>query len=105
MSGGTTAALWGMAAVTAASAISSNYQANKQAAAQERATKQAEKQAREAAEQSAQETRRRQSNQADISGILSQNQNSMLSGGSTLLTGAGGVDAKRLNLGGGSTLG
>lgn len=105
MSGGTTAAMWGMAAVAAAGTAASVYSANKQAKAQDRATKQAEENAKKTAEQSAQATRRQQSNQADISGILAENQNSMLSGGSTLLSGAGGVDSKRLNLGGGSTLG
>ena len=49
--------------------------------------------------------RRQNGNRADVSGILAQNQNAALSGGSTLLTGAGGVNRDQLNLGGGNTLG
>lgn len=95
MSGATTAAMVGMAV----------YSANKQAKAQDRATRQAEENAKKQAEQSAQATRRQQQNQADVSGILSMNQDSGLSGGSTLLSGAGGVNKNQMSLGGGSTLG
>ena len=98
MSGATAAAMVGMAAVAA-------YSANKQAKAQDRATRQAEENAKKQAEQSAQATRRQQQNQADVSGILSMNQDSGLSGGSTLLSGAGGVNKNQMRLGGGSTLG
>lgn len=93
MSGAITAAMVGMAA------------ANKQAKAQDRATRQAEENAKKQAEQSAQATRRQQQNRADVSGILSMNQDGGLSGGSTLLSGAGGVNKNQMSLGGGSTLG
>ncbi len=105
MSGGTTAAMWGMAAVAAAGAAASTYSANKQAKAQDRATRQAEENAKKQSEQAAQTTRRQQQNQADVSGILAMNQNGGLSGGSTLLSGAGGVNKNQMSLGGGSTLG
>lgn len=98
MSGATTAAIIGAAAATM-------YSANKQAKAQDRATRQAEENAKKQAEQSAQATRRQQQNQADVSGILAMNQNGGLSGGSTLLSGAGGVNKNQMSLGGGSTLG
>lgn len=98
MSGATTAAIIGAAAA-------SMYSANKQAKAQDRATRQAEENAKKQAEQSAQATRRQQQNQADVSGILAMNQDSGLSGGSTLLSGAGGVNKNQMSLGGGSTLG
>lgn len=99
------AAAWIGAGVAAASAVSQNYQANKQARAQRRATEQAEQQAKRADEQSRQAQRKQNAQQADVSGILAQNQNEMLSGGSTLLSGAQGVDNKQLNLGQGNTLG
>ncbi|WP_288344880.1 hypothetical protein [uncultured Duodenibacillus sp.] len=105
MSGATTAAMVGMAAVAAAGTAASMYSANKQAKAQDRATRQAEENAKKQAEQSAQATRRQQQNRADVSGILSMNQDGGLSGGSTLLSGAGGVNKNQMSLGGGSTLG
>lgn len=98
-------ALIGALALSAVSAGVQAHQANKQARAQRRATEQAEQQAKRADEQSRQAQRKQESNQADVSGILVQNQNEMLSGGETLLTGAQGIDNKRLNLGKGNTLG
>lgn len=95
-------AIIGAAIVGAAASI---YSANKQAKAQERAMRQQEQQAKKANEQAKQAERKQQSNQADVSGILYQNQNALLSGGSTLLTGAGGVDQDKLNLGKGNKLG
>ncbi len=92
----------GAAVVGAAASI---YSAEKSAKAQERAMRQQEQQAKKADEQAKQAERKQQSNQADVSGILDQNQNSLLSGGSTLLTGAGGVDQDKLNLGKGNKLG
>lgn len=94
-----------MSGATTAAMVASMYSANKQAKAQDRATRQAEENAKKQAEQSAQATRRQQQNQADVSGILSMNQDSGLSGGSTLLSGAGGVNKNQMSLGGGSTLG
>lgn len=92
----------GAAVVGAAASI---YSAEKSAKAQERAMRQQEQQAKKANEQAKQAERKQQSNQADVSGILDQNQNALLSGGSTLLTGAGGVDQDKLNLGKGNKLG
>lgn len=99
------AAAWVSAAVGAASAVANTYQGNKQARAQRRAANQAEQQARRADEQSRQAMRRQNAQQADVGSILAQNQNEMLSGGSTLLTGAQGVEQDKLNLGKGNTLG
>jgi hypothetical protein len=104
MSGATTAA-WVGAAIAGAGAIASNVQANKQARQQRRAAEQAEQQARRADEQSRQAMRKQNAQQADVGSILAQNQNEMLSGGSTLLTGAQGVAQDKLNLGKGNTLG
>ena len=83
----------------------SAYQGNKQAQAQRRAAEQAEQQARRTDEHARQAQRKQNAQQADVSGILAQNQNDMLSGGSTLLTGAQGVDNSKLNLSKGNTLG
>lgn len=94
-----------LGALTLISAASSASAANKQARAQREATAQAEQQARRAEEQSRQAERKANAQQADVSGILAQNQNDMLSGGDTLLTGAQGIDPKKLNLGQGNTLG
>lgn len=95
----------GALAMSAISAGVSAHQGNKQARAQRRAAEQAEQQARRADEQSRQAMRKQNAQQADVSGILAQNQNEMLSGGETLLTGAQGIDEKKLNLGKGNTLG
>lgn len=94
-----------LGALTIASAATSSRAASKQARAQREATAQAERQAMKAEEQSRQAERKANAQQADVSGILAQNQNEMLSGGETLLTGAQGVDPKKLNLGQGNTLG
>ena len=102
---GVGAAMWAAAAIAAASAVSSNVQANKQASAQAKATRQAERQAEKQAETERQNIRRQNTNNADISSILSQNANSAGMGNSTLLTGAGGVNKNDLSLGGGGTLG
>lgn len=94
-----------LGALALASAGVSAYQGNKQAKAQREATRQAEEQARRTDEQARQAQRKQNAQQADVSGILAQNQNDMLSGGSTLLTGAQGVDNSKLNLSKGNTLG
>lgn len=98
-------ALIGALALSAISTGVQAHQANKQARQQRRATEQAEQQAKRAEEQSRQAQRKQNAQSADVSGILAQNQNEMLSGGETLLTGAQGVDNKKLNLGKGNTLG
>lgn len=90
--------------LAAAAAGASVYSAEKQADAQRDAARQAEDQANKQAEAQRQETRRQNSQQADISGILQQNATSA-GAGSTLLTGAGGVNRTDLNLGQGNTLG
>lgn len=95
----------GALAMSAISAGVSSYQGNKQARQQRRAAEQAEQQARRADEQSRQAMRKQNAQQADVGSILAQNQNEMLSGGSTLLTGAQGVEQDKLNLGKGNTLG
>ena len=99
------AAAWVSAAVGAASAAANTYQGNKQAREQRRAAEQAEQQAKRAEQLSEQARRKQEAQQADVSGILAQNQNEMLSGGETLLTGAQGVAQDKLNLGKGNTLG
>lgn len=92
-------------AIAAAGAAAGVYSANKQASAQREATQQAERNQKKVAEQARQDQRRQNANRADVGGILQGNVNSALSGGSTLLTGAGGVSNDRLNLGAGNRLG
>lgn len=96
------AALIGAALVGAGASM---YSSNKQAKAERAASKQAERQQQKIAEQARADERRQNQNSADISGILDANVNSALSGGSTLLTGAGGISNDRLNLGAGNKLG
>ena len=87
-------ALTGAAAMWAAGAM---------AAAGAAASKRAEQQAKEQATQQRQQQRKQEGSSANVGSILEQNMNSGLSGGSTLLTGAGGVGD--LNLGAGGKLG
>lgn len=94
-----------LGAALLASSVASNRAAYKQARAQRDATRQAERQQQQVAEQARADERRQNQNKADVSGILQDNINSALSGGSTLLTGAGGVSNDRLNLGAGNKLG
>lgn len=94
------AALIGAALVGAGASM---YSSNKQVKAERAASKQAERQQQKIAEQARADERRQ--NKADVSGILQDNINSALSGGRTLLTGAGGVSNDRLNLGAGNKLG
>lgn len=89
--------------IAAASAAASVYSSKKQAKAQEAASKRAEQQAKEQAAQQRQQQRKQEGSSANVGSILEQNMNSGLSGGSTLLTGAGGVGD--LNLGAGGKLG
>jgi hypothetical protein len=89
--------------MAAAGAAASVYSGNKQAKAQEAASKRAEQQAKEQAAQQRQQQRKQGGQSADVGSILDQNTNAGLSGGSTLLTGAGGVGD--LNLGAGGKLG
>ncbi len=97
------AAMWAAGAMAAAGAAASVYSGNKQAKAQEAASKRAEQQAKQQAAQQRQQQRKQEGQSADVGSILDQNTNAGLSGGSTLLTGAGGVGD--LNLGAGGKLG
>mgnify|MGYP007076748477 CR=1 FL=1 len=90
MSGGTVGAVIVGGAIAAASAAASVYSSNKQAKAQ--------------AAQQRQQQRRQEGQSADVGAILDQNANAGLSGGSTLLTGAGGVKDNQMSLGGGGNL-
>ena len=92
-------------AIAAAGAAAGVYSANKQASAQREATQQAERNQKKVSEQARQDQRRQNANSADVSGILQGNIDSSLSGGSTLLTGAGGGSTDRRNLGAGNKLG
>lgn len=108
MSGGASAATvaaYGALAVAAVGTTVSAIQQHESSRRQKNANRKAEQQAKETKEMSAQENRRANGNEADISSILEQNSNAGLSGGSTLLNGAQGVDKSKMNLGGGSTLG
>lgn len=99
---GVGAALIGAALIGGAA---SAYSASQAARAERSAAKQAERQQQKVAEQARQDERKQNQNQADISGILQGNIDTGLSGGSTLLTGAGGVSNNQLNLGAGNKLG
>lgn len=104
MSGGTVGAVIVGGAIAAASAAASVYSSNKQAKAQAAASRKAEEQAKAQAAQQRQQQRRQEGQSADVGAILDQNDNAGLSGGSTLLTGAGGVKDNQMSLGGGGNL-
>ncbi len=104
MSGGTVGAVIVGGAIAAASAAASVYSSNKQAKAQAAASRKAEEQAKAQAAQQRQQQRRQEGQSADVGAILDQNANAGLSGGSTLLTGAGGVKDNQMSLGGGGSL-
>ena len=104
MSGGTVGAVIVGGAIAAASAAASVYSSNKQAKAQAAASRKAEEQAKAQAAQQRQQQRRQEGQSADVGAVLDQNANAGLSGGSTLLTGAGGVKNNQMSLGGGGNL-
>lgn len=104
MSGGTVGAVIVGGAIATASAAASVYSSNKQAKAQAAASRKAEEQAKAQAAQQRQQQRRQEGQSADVGAILDQNANAGLSGGSTLLTGAGGVKDNQMSLGGGGNL-
>jgi hypothetical protein len=105
MSGGT-AALWTMAAATAASTAYAVYSGEKQSSAQNKAQKNAEKQARAQSVAADQELNRANQKAPDTNALLSAAQMAGKQGGSsTLLTGAQGIDPNALNLGKNSLLG
>lgn len=93
------------AAISAIGAGASIAQGMETSRQQKNAARKQEAQAKKANELSAQETKRQNSSEADVSSLLEQNSKAGLSGGSTLLTGAQGVDKSKLSLGGGSNLG
>lgn len=104
MSGGTVGAVIIGGALAAASAAASVYSSRKQAKATAAASRKAEQQAQAQAAQQRQQQRRQEGNSANVGAILEQNANPGLSGGSTLLTGAGGVKDNQMSLGGGGNL-
>lgn len=93
-----------MVGSAALSSMSQSRAASKQARAQEQATQQAKQNAERQAEQQREQMRMQSAKEADISQTLKDNTDPMLSGGSTLLTGAEGVDDSELTLGKKSTL-
>ena len=95
------AAIAGVAAA-AIGAAASIYSSNKQAKAQKRA---ADQQAQIAAQnRHDQQVAFNKQNQGEVDTSQILDQNSGASNSPTMLTGAGGVDQKKLNLGGGSSL-
>lgn len=94
-----------MAGSAALSAKSQSKIAKSQAKTQANAAEQAKQNAEKQAEQQREAMRMQNQKSADIGSILQDNTNDLLSGGSTLLTGAGGVDDKELTLAKKSTLG
>lgn len=94
-----------MAGSAALSSRSQSRAAARQASAQKEAAQQAKQQAERQAEQQREAMRMQNTKEADISGILQDNTNDLLSGGSTLLTGAAGIDNSQLTLGKKSALG
>ena len=75
------------------------------ASAQKDATEEAKRNAEKQAEQQREQMRMQNQKTADLSKILGDNTNDLLSGGQTMLTGAGGVDQNDMTLGKKSALG
>lgn len=94
-----------MAGSAALSSRAQTRSAAKQASAQKEAAQQAKDQAERQAEQQREAMRMQNSKEADIGAIMQDNSNDLLSGGSTLLTGAQGVENEQLTLGKKSALG
>lgn len=92
-----------LSAVAAVAGAGLSYVAsNKQADAQRSAARMQQEANERSYQQSVQDMRRQNQNQADLTGLLEQNTGSDM--GSTMLTGAGGIDPTRLTLGSGATL-
>ena len=94
-----------MAGSAALSSHTQSRAARSQASAQKQATEEAKRNAEKQAEQQREQMRMQNQKTADISKILGDNTNDMLSGGQTMLTGAAGVDDQDLTLGKKSALG
>jgi hypothetical protein len=94
-----------MAGSAALSSHTQSRAARSQASAQKAATEEAKRNAEKQAEQQREQMRMQNQKTADISKILGDNTNDMLSGGQTMLTGAAGVDDQDLTLGKKSALG
>lgn len=94
-----------MAGSAALSSHTQSRAARHQASAQKAATEEAKRNAEKQAEQQREQMRMQNQKTADISKILSDNTNDLLSGGQTMLTGAAGVDQNDMTLGKKSALG
>lgn len=92
----------GATAVTAAAGL---YGSMKQSHAQKKAAAQAQKQNEITQEQAREDMRRQNAQEADLTSIYEQNLDAGASGGSTMLTGAGGIANSDLTLGKGNKLG
>lgn len=100
----TTALAVGLGA-TAVGAAASMYSSNKQARAQKAAAKEAERNNEITQAKAREDMRRQNAKEADVSSIYEQNLDQNASGGSTMLTGAGGIANSDLTLGKGNKLG
>lgn len=94
-----------MAGSAALTSHSQSRAAKRTASAQKDATEEAKRNAEKQAEQQREQMRMQNQKTADLSKILCDNTNDLLSGGQTMLTGAGGVDQKDMTLGKKSALG
>ncbi len=94
-----------MAGSAALSSHTQSRAARRQASAQKDATEEAKRNAEKQAEQQREQMRMQNQKTADLSKILGDNTNDLLSGGQTMLTGAGGVDQNDMTLGKKSALG
>lgn len=100
------AGLWPSQAGSAAlTSHSQSRAARRTASAQKDATEEAKRNAEKQAEQQREQMRMQNQKTADLSKILGDNTNDLLSGGQTMLTGAGGVDQNDMTLGKKSALG
>lgn len=93
------------AVAAVASAGSAIYQGNKQDRAQRAAVNQAKKNAADAQAQADIDANKANQKRTDAASVLSQAQQQAAGAGSTMLTGAQGVDPNKLKLGGSSLLG
>lgn len=106
MSGGTTAAVYTLAAVAAAGTAYSVYEGERSAAAQERAQNQAKESALKQEQQADQAMNKANQKKPDTASALSSAQQSGKAGASgTMLTGPTGVDPNQLSLGKSTLLG
>lgn len=85
--------------VSAVGVGASIYQGNKQDAANRNSANQAKENAKKAQAQADIDTNRANQKQTDAKSVLSQQQQDAAGSGSTMLTGAGGIDPNSLKLG------